>query len=183
MRIDNPDHISTPPDGRPMEAQPKWRQAFPIDWPRDEYRSRRDFTKLLGLTSFAFVVGQSWIVIMSWLKGSNPAGPPVEIAAVADLPVGGAKLFHYPSALDPCLLIRVKEEQYVAFSQKCTHLSCPVVPRTNEGILYCPCHAGVFDLQTGHPMAGPPRRPLPRVLVEVREGKIYATGVVNQDET
>jgi Rieske Fe-S protein len=41
----------------------------------------------------------------------------------------------------------------------------------------CPCHEGYFDLESGRPLAGPPRRPLPRVLVEVRGQDIYATGV------
>jgi Rieske Fe-S protein len=182
MRIEDLDQISTPPDGRPMEAQPKWRQAFPIDWPQDENRSRRDFTKLLGLTSFAFVVGQAWIVTRSWIRGAGKSAAAVEIATLADLPVGGAKLFHYPTPLDPCLLVRVAEQEFVAFGQKCTHLSCPVIPRVAEGIFYCPCHVGSFDLKTGFPIAGPPRRPLPRVLVEIRDGRIFATGVAAGSE-
>jgi nitrite reductase/ring-hydroxylating ferredoxin subunit len=182
MRIENPDQISAPPDGRSHDVQPKWRQAFPIDWPRDEHRSRRDFTKLLGLTSFAFMVGQAWIVTLSWLKGSRKTPPPTQLATVADLPVGAAKLFHYPTPLDPCLLVRVSENEFVAFGQKCTHLSCPVIPRVAEGIFHCPCHAGAFDLKSGFPIAGPPRRPLPRVLLEVRDGKVFATGVATQSK-
>ena len=177
MRIDDSDQISIPPDGRPLEAQPKWRQAFPIDWPRDEHRSRRDFTKLLGLTSFAFVVGQAWIGRLSCWNGSAKREPAVAIATLGDVPVGGAKLFHYPTPLDPCLLVRVAESEFIAFGQKCTHLSCPVIPRVPEGIFYCPCHAGAFDLKTGYPIAGPPRRPLPRVLVEIRDNQIFVTGL------
>jgi nitrite reductase/ring-hydroxylating ferredoxin subunit len=175
MRLENPDQISTAPDGRPTDLQPKWRQAFAIDWPQDEYRSRRDFTKLLGLTSLAFVVGQMWIVLLSWLKGTGKAADAMELATVGELPVGGAKLFHYPTPLDPCLLVRVSDNEFVAFGQKCTHLSCPVIPRVQEGIFYCPCHAGAFDLKSGFPIAGPPRRPLPRVSITVRDGKILAT--------
>lgn len=182
MKIENPDQISTPPDGRPPEAQPKWRHAFPIDWPKDEYRSRRDFTKLLGLTSFAFVVGQIWILMLSLFKRNTPPPAGVEIAAVADIPVGGARLFHYPREINPCLLVRLSEGQFVAFGQKCTHLSCPVIPRVKEGIFYCPCHVGIFDLKTGVPLAGPPRRPLPRVLIEVRGGRIFAMGLENRGE-
>ena len=58
MRIENPDSVSSSPDGRPDADQPLWREQFPIDWPTDDFRSRRDFTKLLGLTSLAFVVRQ-----------------------------------------------------------------------------------------------------------------------------
>jgi Rieske Fe-S protein len=35
----------------------------------------------------------------------------------------------------------------------------------------------VFDLKTGEPIAGPPRRPLSRVKIEVRGNVIYAAGV------
>jgi Rieske Fe-S protein len=181
VRIENPEQVSTPPNGAPLEAQPKWRRAFPIDWPSDEFRSRRDFTKLLGLTSFAFVVGQAWIYSQSLRRGERGPLPALEIAEIAAVPVGGAKLFHYPSAIDPCLLVRVSEEKFVAFAQKCTHLSCPVIPRPAENRFYCPCHSGSFDLQTGIPIAGPPRRPLPRILLEVRDGKIFATGVAQKE--
>jgi len=43
--------------------------------------------------------------------------------------------------------------------------------------LHCPCHNGWFDLATGAPNAGPPRRPLERVTLEIRDGVLYATGV------
>jgi nitrite reductase/ring-hydroxylating ferredoxin subunit len=181
MRIEDSEQISIPPDGGAPEAQPKWRQSFPIDWPKDEYRSRRDFTKLLGLTSFAFVVGQAWIMMLSWMGRERPAGSSVEIAEAAALPVGAAKLFHYPTAIDPCILVRLAPEKFVAFAQKCTHLSCPVIPRPAEGRFYCPCHSGSFDIETGYPLAGPPRRPLPRILLEVRDGKVFATGVAKTE--
>jgi Rieske Fe-S protein len=64
-----------------------------------------------------------------------------------------------------------------AYSQKCTHLSCAVIPRVNEGIIWCPCHEGVFDLASGRPIAGPPRRPLTRILLRVQGGDVYAVGV------
>jgi Rieske Fe-S protein len=52
-----------------------------------------------------------------------------------------------------------------------------VIARPAAGQLHCPCHEGAFDLATGRPIAGPPRRPLPLVTLEVRDGMIYATGV------
>ena len=52
-----------------------------------------------------------------------------------------------------------------------------VTPDGGGLALHCPCHNGWFDLESGRPTAGPPRRPLPRVTVEVRGGTVYATGV------
>ena len=36
------------------------------------------------------------------------------------------KLFQYPGLHDPCILVRLGADKYVAYSQKCTHLSCAV---------------------------------------------------------
>ncbi len=171
------EQLTIPPDSRPLEAQPKWRQDFPIDWPQDHYVSRRDFTKFLVLTSFAFVVGQLWIVVKNYLRQRRGAPPIQQIATVEQIPIGGALTFNYPQPHDSCVLVRAGQNNFVAYSQKCTHLSCAVVPQPEKGRFYCPCHEGVFDLNNGSPLAGPPRRPLPRILLEVRGSTIYATGV------
>jgi nitrite reductase/ring-hydroxylating ferredoxin subunit len=165
------------PDGRPPEAQPQWRKDFPIDWPEDHYVARRDFTKFLVLTSLAMVVGQFWIVVQNIFRRTRGAPPVYKIANLADVPIGGALPFTYPGPHDPCLLLRPNPDTLIAFDQKCTHLSCAVVPDLAHGRLRCPCHHGYFDATTGRPLAGPPRRPLPRVLLTVQDGVVYATGI------
>lgn len=165
------------PDGRPRELQPKWRRDFPHDWPEDHYVARRDFTKFLVLTSFAFAVGQFWIVGQNFFRRRAGKPPLTRIAAVEDVPVGAAINFNYPSSHEPCLLIRTGPETFVAFGNKCSHLACAVLPDVEKGLLRCPCHHGYFDLPTGRPLAGPPRRPLPRILLEFRGGAVYASGV------
>ena len=165
------------PDGRPPEAQPKWRQDFPVDWAEDEYVSRRDLVKFIVLTSGAFAVGQFWIVWKSLFGRRREAAPRLAIATVDELPVGGAKTFSYPSGSPPRLLVRVGKREFVAYDQQCTHLLCPVVPDVPSGRIHCPCHNGWFDLATGQVLAGPPTRPLARVVVEVRDGAVWATGM------
>jgi nitrite reductase/ring-hydroxylating ferredoxin subunit len=171
------EQLTTAPDGGLLEDQPKWRQDFPIDWPQDHYVSRRDFTKFMVLTSLAFTAGQFWIVVQNFLRKRQGQLPLVKIAAVDKVPIGGAVTFSYPEAHDSCLLLRTGEEAFIAFSQNCTHLSCAVVPQPDKGRFHCPCHEGYFDLATGEPIAGPPRRPLPKINVEIRSGAVYATGV------
>jgi nitrite reductase/ring-hydroxylating ferredoxin subunit len=171
------DTISLPPDGRPASEQPAWRRDFPIDWPQDQDVERRDFVKFLTLTSLAFVIGQLWIAGQSWRRGRAEAPAGRRIASTADLPVGGSLVFEYPNPHDTSVLVRVAESEFVAFSQKCTHLSCAVIPKPDAGVFHCPCHEGVFDLRTGRVIAGPPPRPLPRILLEVRGSDIYATGI------
>jgi Rieske Fe-S protein len=167
---------AVPPDGRPEADQPAWRRDFPIDWPQDHYVARRDFTKFLGLTSLAFLAGQLWIGLKSLFRRRPPAGPRL-VARLDELSPGQALVFHYPGVEDACLLLRQSDGELLAYSQKCTHLSCAVVPQLAEGKLHCPCHHGYFELSSGRPLAGPPRRPLPRVTLEVRAGQVYATGV------
>jgi Rieske Fe-S protein len=177
MTRTNPDQLTVPPDGKPFHDQPQWRNDFPIDWPQDELVVRRDFTKFLVLTSFAFAVGQIWIAFENFAR-KRRGRPPIRMIAKLDaVPVGGTVTFAYPDAHDDCLLVRTAADRFVAYSQKCTHLSCAVIPQPEKNCLYCPCHNGFFDLATGAPTAGPPRRPLPRIGLEIRDGAIYATGV------
>lgn len=174
--LSSQDRIATP-NGRPWHKQPKWRRDFPIDMPEDHYVARRDFTKFLVLVSGAFALGQFWIGLQNLGRRRRGEAPIRRIAAVDQLPIGGSLVFNYPGEHDPNLLIRTGENTFLAYGQKCTHLSCAVVPEVDRGRLHCPCHQGYFDLQTGQPLAGPPRRPLPRVKLAVRSGALYATGL------
>lgn len=171
------EQITIAPDFRPADVQPAWRQDFPIDWPQDLYVERRDLLKFMVLTSAAFVAGQAWIAAQNWYRRRSGQPPMTRIAGLDDLPVGGSLAFTYPNANEPCLLVRVSAREFVAFNQKCTHLSCAVIPRSAEGIFFCPCHDGQFDLRTGRPIAGPPKRPLTRIVLEQRGADIYAVGV------
>jgi Rieske Fe-S protein len=177
MKIEDAENISQAPDGREQEHQPRWRQDFPIDWPQDEYRSRREFTRLLLLTSLSFVAGQAWIVFLSYSRRFRGRLPLQEVAEVSEMDVGKTKMFHYPGKNDPCLLVRAETGEFVAYSQRCTHLSCPVIPKLEDKTFHCPCHEGSFDLFSGQPLAGPPRRALARIQLQVRNGRIYATGM------
>lgn len=176
-RSPSPDDVTVAPDLRPMEVQPRWRRDFPIDWPEDHYVARRDFAKFLVLTSGAFVVGQGWIAAQDIVRKNRVPPGRARIASLAEVPVGSAAMFAYPGEHDTCLLIRLGEREVVAFSQKCTHLACAVVPRVEEGVLHCPCHAGYFDIRTGRNIAGPPPRPLPVIELELDGDDVYAVGV------
>ena len=169
--------ISLPPDGRPLEDQPAWRQDFPIDWPQDQYVERRDFVKFLTLTSLAFVVGQLWIAGKSWMRQRTPPPGSIRIASRSALTVGSSLVFDYPAPHDSCVLVRLTDDEFVAFSQKCTHLSCAVIPQPDKNVFHCPCHEGIFDLRSGRVLAGPPPRPLPRITLGFHGDDIYATGV------
>jgi len=175
--IRDAEQLTLAPDGRPDELQPQWRKDFAIDVPQDNYVARRDFAKFLVLTSGAFVAGQGWIAAQSLVRSNRPALERARIASLAELEPGAVLTFNYPREHDPCLLIRTAEGELLAYSQKCTHLSCAVVPRLEEGVLHCPCHEGYFELLTGVNIAGPPPRPLPLIELEVEGDEVYAVAV------
>ncbi|MGE5184570.1 MAG: ubiquinol-cytochrome c reductase iron-sulfur subunit [Acidobacteriota bacterium] len=178
-RTRDPEDVTVAPDHRPMDVQPKWRRDFAIDTPEDNFVSRRDFAKFLVLTSGAFVAGQGWIAAKSLVRRREPP-PRMKIASLAELAPGTARMFAYPGPDDPCLVIRMRDGKLVAYSQKCTHLSCAVIPEIDRGILRCPCHEGIFELSTGRNLAGPPPRPLPAVTLEVVGDDVFATGIVER---
>ena len=173
--------VTVAPDQRPHAEQPQWRKDFAIDWPEDQYVARRDFAKFLVLTSGAFAVGQGWVAVQSLLRKRRPPPSRKRIASLSAVALGSAMVFDFPADHDPCLLIRTREGELVAYSQKCTHLSCAVVPRLEEGVLHCPCHEGYFDLRTGRNIAGPPPRPLPAIELAIEGDDIYAVSVKDRN--
>lgn len=168
------------PDGKPEHEQPRWRQDFPIDWPQDQYVSRRDLLKFLIVISGGFSVGQIWIGLNAATQGKEE-WPRKLLSQTTALQVGESLLFSYPGEEDRCLLVRTGgDTEFVAFSQKCTHLACAVVPEPEHDRFHCPCHAGYFDIHTGVPIAGPPRRPLPKIELEIVGNEIFAVGITKR---
>lgn len=161
-----------------MNDVPVWKDHFPVSWVDDHFVTRREFTKSLVWVSLATCVANGVLAVLGGLKQrwGNGSLPQVRIAAVAEIPIGGSQVFHYPGPDDPCLLVRLDADRYVAFGQQCTHLGCPVIYRAGDQTLYCPCHAGSFDATDGRVLAGPPLRPLPRVTLERRGEELWAIG-------
>lgn len=155
---------------RPSSA-PLWQDEFPVFTADERYVARRQFTKFLTLTSLGMFAGNLWILARSLVRRAA-AYPRVAVARVDELPVGGVKIFTYPTATETCILVRTAADSYKAYSQKCTHLSCAVY--YSGGRLECPCHNGAFAVEDGAVLQGPPRRPLPRVVLERAGGELVA---------
>ena len=157
-------------------AKPRWREDFPVRWDEDNYMTRRELAKFLTLGS-GLLASVNVLIAFIGLTRQPPAAPVHRIAGVDDVPRGGSLLFRYPTAEDPCILLRDASGRFDAFSQVCTHLSCAVVHRPDDRALACPCHKGWFSAVDGQPLAGPPTRRLPRVVIEQRGGDLMAIGV------
>jgi Rieske Fe-S protein len=158
---------------------PLWREEFSVFKNDERYVSRRQLTKFLTLTSLAMFVGNIWILIRSRLRRAAVPLPEVAVARVGEIPVGGVKLFQYPRGGEQCILVRVDEDAYAAYSQKCTHLSCAVFYSQQSRELVCPCHEGHFSVRDGSVLQGPPTRPLPAVTLERRGQQLVAIGMTN----
>ena len=158
---------------RKPSSAPLWQDEFPVFTTEERYVSRRQFTKFLTLTSLAMFVGNLWILARSILH-RPPAYPRQAVAGLDEVAVGGVKIFAYPAANDPCILVRTAVDSYLAYSQKCTHLSCAVYYEKETNRLACPCHQGYFSIVDGSVLQGPPQRALPRVALERSGGKLVA---------
>jgi len=158
-------------------GNPLWKDEFSVQAADERYVTRRQFTKFLVLTSLAMFVGQLWIVVKSWFARKPPAAPAMPIARKDEIAVGEVKLFTYPTPQDHCIMVRTAPDAYVAYSQKCTHLSCAVYYSRRSNKLECPCHNGFFAVEDGRVLAGPPTRPLPHIVLESRGDELVAVGV------
>ena len=155
----------------------RWQKDFPVPSAEDSYVTRREFTKFLGLTSVAFLLGTLATTGRTLAKRLlGQPSPSVAVAGVGELPVGGYKLFKYRKS-DPGILLRLSEDKFVAFDQRCTHLSCPVIFDAAASQLVCPCHAGYFSAEDGRPLAGPPKRALARLEVTTQNAQVYVRRV------
>ena len=158
------------------DSPPIWRRDFPYEAAGEDEVTRREFARYLVAGAGALAVGNVGLAVWTQLRTINH-GAPQQIVAIDAVPVGETYLFDYPSASDPAILLRVADQEVVAFSQKCTHLGCVVYFQSGEDRWHCPCHEGNFETVSGQVISGPPTRPLGRIDVEVRDdGMIWALG-------
>ena len=89
----------------------------------------------------------------------------VEVAKVAEVPAGGAKLVVVDGA--QIALFNVDGE-FSALSNRCSHARGPLVDGSvKDGVVTCPWHSAEFDLKTGAALCAPARGPVPAYQVKV----------------
>jgi Rieske Fe-S protein len=164
------------PSLRNPSREPLWKDEFSVFTSDERYVSRRQFTKFLTLASLGMFVGNLWILAKAYFAKA-PSFPSVVVGEVGEIPIRGVKLFAYPTPQDHCILIRTGEDEFVAYSQRCTHLSCAVYFSAKEDRLECPCHQGFFSVSDGSVLQGPPPRPLPQITLERDGARLLAVGV------
>ncbi len=156
---------------------PKWTEDFSIESGQEKSVSRRDFIRFLGLVSLGLLTGTVGVLLKLLFEEESKTGSVVKIFGLNEVVVGESKTFNIPGKKEPGILVRLSENQYVAYGQKCTHLQCPVLWKKEENKLMCPCHNGAFDVADGHVLYGPPERPLPQLAIELKADGVYYVGV------
>jgi Rieske Fe-S protein len=154
------------------ESQPVWKTNFPVRQSAEHDVSRRQFLKAACCTAVAVGAG---LALKDKIFPVPAATEPLHVASASAIPVGGYRLFRYPTPDHPCILVRLSENEFAAYSQSCTHLQCPVNYQHETKQFFCPCHQGFFSAEDGRVLAGPPPRALPRYPVENRQGEIWVT--------
>jgi len=163
------------PVARLANVVSRWRNEFPYHWDADDLVSRRELLNFTVYTSGALFAATALLTVLGLIE--RPAALPAQPIVPIDQIVAGKPIyFRYPGPDDEAVLLKLPNRGLVAYSQKCTHLSCAVYYQAVQARLFCPCHEGVFDPVTGDPVAGPPQRPLPRIILQQRGNLLYAVG-------
>jgi nitrite reductase/ring-hydroxylating ferredoxin subunit len=154
----------------------RWRAEFPYHWDADDLVSRRQLLHFAVYASGALFASTAVLAVLGAVRGlrREQLQP---IARAAEVPPGQAVYFNYPEPDAQAMLLHLPDGRFVAYSQRCTHLSCAVYYQADQQRLYCPCHEGVFSPETGDPVGGPPQRRLEQISLRQDGDTLYATGI------
>ncbi|MFB7654434.1 MULTISPECIES: Rieske (2Fe-2S) protein [unclassified Streptomyces] len=103
--------------------------------------------------------------------GGEEAGAGAALAATADIPEGGGKVF----ADQKVVVTQPSAGEFKAFSATCTHQGC-AVKSVSDGVINCPCHNSNFSITDGSVQSGPAPKPLPAVQITVSGDSIQLAG-------
>ncbi len=131
--------------------------------------SRRSWIDIFLGGSLIAWMGSVLYPIVSYLKPPEVAEIQVSrvtVGPAADFPPNESQIIRF--GRKPVILLRTEKGEFRAFFATCTHLDCTVQLKKDEGIIWCACHNGKYDL-TGRNISGPPPRPLDQLQVQVTD--------------
>lgn len=152
---------------------------------------RRGLTRrqaLVGGGTATLAGGTAIVVAGCGGSGEKKASyPRVMIAKLSNIQPNKPISFNYPLEAQASVLVDVgdavpegvgSKQSIVAYSVICQHMGCPVVYQPTLGEFVCPCHQSRYDPgRLGSIVQGVAMLPLPRVLLEVSNGAVYAIGM------
>lgn len=119
--------------------------------------------------------------------GGGPSYPRATVAQLSSVRPNHPINFDYPLTGQASVLLDLDhavpegvgpKRSLVAYSLLCQHMGCPVVYELSLREFVCPCHQTRYDPERlGSIVQGVAMLPLPRVLLEVKDGSVDAVGV------
>jgi arsenite oxidase small subunit len=113
--------------------------------------------------------------------------PKLRVVQLSKLRPNRPVTFNYPLKAQPNVLLDLgravpkgvgPRRSIVAYSLLCQHMGCPVAYDAKLREFVCPCHQTRYDPERlGSIIQGLAMQPLPRVLLQVRGGAVWAVGV------
>jgi arsenite oxidase small subunit len=113
--------------------------------------------------------------------------PKLRVAQLSKLRPNRPISFNYPLKAQPSVLLDLghavpkgvgPKRSIVAYSLLCQHMGCPVAYEASLREFVCPCHQSRYDPERlGSIVQGVAMQPLPRVVLQVRNGAVWAVGV------
>jgi cytochrome b6-f complex iron-sulfur subunit len=137
--------------------------------------SRRKLVEVLIVLVTTFLTSGLTVAIWKYLwpiSAIRSGESELLIVKVDDVQIGNPKKFIFNGKAS--ILLKT-ESGYRAFGAICTHLGCIAYFKNDENLIFCPCHLGRFDRNTGAVISGPPPSPLPAIDIIIKAGSIYAT--------
>lgn len=147
----------------------------------NDSNSRRTLIKIgVGAMSACYAAAVGYPVYRYLATPAERAKAEGQIKTVTlaqkDLPgPGTATMFLFGPR--PSLLIHHEDGHYTAFDAVCSHLGCTVRFEPQNHRIHCPCHGGVYDMNTGAVVSGPPPKGLRVYRVEVTDGNVVVSRV------
>jgi arsenite oxidase small subunit len=120
-------------------------------------------------------------------SGADAVYPKLRIATLGSLKKNQPVNFFYPLKTQASVLLDMgvavpkgvgPNKSIVAYSLFCQHMGCPVEYQPAIREFVCPCHQSRYDPERlGSIVQGVAMLPLPRVLLQVKQGAVWAVGV------
>ena len=94
------------------------------------------------------------------------------LCPAADVPLGGCR--RHARGRHGALALFNIDGHFYATDDRCSHGKASLSEGDiDEGVVYCPLHAGGFDIATGAPVHPPCDEPIRTYSVQVQDGGLY----------
>lgn len=156
----------------PPMTPPNWQERATGE-PRSP--GRRQLLSLFLGASLCAWLGSALYPILRYLlppKGPAMKESSVKLGKVQDYEKNSGTLFRLGAK--PGILVRTNTGELRAFTAVCTHLDCTVQFKKDEGLIWCACHNGRYNLQ-GINVSGPPPRPLTPLVVTLQGDEVHVS--------